>query len=230
MYLVSWYFCPRYRCLHGKVFHAGFAQGVQHLLLLVLCCRRQEALLLCRLPLLSQSKDTNITNECSTWWLNMSTSSCPIVIELMLDWEDFYDEVNVNAPVQETLLSRFYLQSSSFPFGFVQHRHTCRANGLISYWWYNTSSDVRYGKHRVKHTTINQHFKIIFQNQYCAAIYLIIFLFVDTEHYLWRVFYLPTLKVFVPVFIQIRMNDTQCADPSVHLHFFRSASVMLMLI
>lgn len=53
--LVFWYFSPWHRSLLGEVFHAGFAQGVQHLLPLVLSCRLLEALLRCLLPLLSQS-------------------------------------------------------------------------------------------------------------------------------------------------------------------------------
>lgn len=61
--LVSWYFSPWNRSLHGEVVHAGAAQWVQHLLSLVLSCRLLETLLSCRLSLLSQSDKTETTNS-----------------------------------------------------------------------------------------------------------------------------------------------------------------------
>lgn len=62
--LVSRHFGPRHGGLHGEVLHAGFAQGVQHLLLLVLSFRLPEALLLrCRLPLLRQPETKKNTKK-----------------------------------------------------------------------------------------------------------------------------------------------------------------------
>lgn len=140
--LVSRYFGPRDRSLHGEVVHAGFAQGVQHLLSLVLSCRLLEPLLFCNLPLLSQSK-TQIpqthhplgTGRIYHHRLSVCGSGMWYIFHLIYS-EDFHGKVNMTVPVQETLLSCFNLQSSSFPFGFVQHRQTCRGNTPLSHWLY----------------------------------------------------------------------------------------------